>query len=157
MSTRIGPRKLRRVLEYTKNSTITRRSSDYRIDRNHSRGPIPLTIEGNSYFDLPRNEDTRTPNSVITPTTFMNASEAKTPEPLSAIGRHIEHSEEQSAPNEDSRVGNVILLVEDNSINMRVRLPVANKTPLPHVSIVRASANESPAANGSHEEARPGL
>lgn len=122
--TRIGPRKLRRVLQHAKDSTITRQPSDFRRDPSISSGPLPTIIEGSSYFDLPRSAESCTPNSVISPKSFMNASSAKTPEMSLPVGRKAETPAEQPASNDDQR-GGVILLVEDNAINMRVSLPVA--------------------------------
>lgn len=83
-----------------------------------------MTIEGDSYFDLPRNDESRT-SSLITPTTFMDASSAKTPEAYMPTDRSDEKPADESASGSQSLGGDVILLVEDNAINMRVRLPTA--------------------------------
>jgi len=87
-----------------------------------------MTIEGDSYFDLPLNDDARTPSSLITPMTFMNASSVKTPESQISAERSVEPPAEESASvaEQPGSGGDVILLVEDNAINMRVRLPTAH-------------------------------
>ena len=93
-----------------------------------SRGLMPLTIEGNSYFDLPRNEHTQTPSSLITPVTFMDASSAKTPESQKPADETAETPEIEPASGAKQPIGDVILLVEDNAINMRVRHSTSNPT-----------------------------
>ena len=83
-----------------------------------------MTIEGDSYFDLPPNDESRT-SSLITPTTFMDASSAKTPEAHMPTDRSDETPADESASGTQTPGEDVILLVEDNAINMRVRLPSA--------------------------------
>jgi hypothetical protein len=132
MNIRIGPRKLRRVLQYAKSSTITRQLSDYKSDNSRSREPLPKTIEGNSYFDLPRSQDPRTPSSLITPTSFMDASSVKTPETLRQAESPVENPAGESTTSDTKQpAGDTILLVEDNAINMRVR-----HSPLSPVTII---------------------
>jgi len=126
---RIGPRKLRRVLQYARSSIITRQLSDYKSGNHRSREPLPKTIESTSYFDLPTNDATHTPSSLITPTSFMDASSVKTPETIKPTDRSTETLEEDLTPGAKQLVGDVILLVEDNAINMRVRLSAAISTP----------------------------
>lgn len=81
-----------------------------------------MTIEGESYFDLPRDPESRAPSSLITPTSFMDASSVKTPEAQMSIERSADVPAEESASNDQHLVGDVVLLVEDNGINMRVRI-----------------------------------
>jgi hypothetical protein len=57
----------------------------------------------------------------------MIAASAKTPDALSSLSRRVAPLVAQSAASTDDQGGgDVILLVEDNTINMRVRLPSAN-------------------------------
>lgn len=82
-----------------------------------------MTIEGDSYFDLPRDSESRDPSSLITPTSFMNASSEKTPEAQTSIDHSAETPAEDTASDAEQLTGDVVLLVEDNAINMRVRSP----------------------------------
>jgi hypothetical protein len=82
-----------------------------------------MTIEGDSYFDLPRDPDSRDPSSLITLTSFMNASSEKTPEAQTTIDRSAEMPVVDTASEDKQLTGDVVLLVEDNAINMRVSFP----------------------------------
>jgi hypothetical protein len=50
----------------------------------------------------------------------MHASLADSPEGPAAVASHVDASVEQSSPNGDRVRRDLILLVEDNAINMRV-------------------------------------
>lgn len=52
----------------------------------------------------------------------MDASSVKTPEAHMPIDRPAEQPAEEQTPHAEQPSGDVILLVEDNAINMRVRL-----------------------------------
>lgn len=52
----------------------------------------------------------------------MDASSVKTPEAQMPTDRSTETPAEQSASGSKQLIGDVVLLVEDNGINMRVRL-----------------------------------
>jgi hypothetical protein len=62
----------------------------------------------------------------------MDASSVKTPETIRPADRSVEQPSEESTSDAEQLTGDVILLVEDNAINMRVRLPPANPTPRFH-------------------------
>lgn len=110
------------MLQYARSSTVTRQHSDYRADYSHFREPLPITIEGGSYFDLPQDPKLRAQSSLITPTSFMDASSIKTPEAYMPTDRSAERPAEESTSDTEQPGGDVVLLVEDNAINMRVRI-----------------------------------
>lgn len=133
---RIGPRKLSRVLRHAKDSTVTRQDSDYGLHIDRANRQSPTTIRGDnvqqkpvgasqqpsSYFDLPRDRVARSPNSLITPVSFIQASSADSPEVASAVDGQVDASAEQPAPDAGHSTADTLLLVEDNAINMRVRI-----------------------------------
>jgi hypothetical protein len=129
MFTRIGPRKLCRVLRYVRDSTITRQPSDFGSRSSRVHEPSPTIVRGDtsqrkttdqnqeSYFELPRGKTGSNRGSLITPLSFMHASLADSPE---VVDRQKDSSVEQPSPNADRVRRDLILLVEDNAINMRV-------------------------------------
>jgi CheY-like chemotaxis protein len=121
---RIGPRKLCRVIRYAKNSTITRQPSDFGTRSSRVHEPSPTIVRGDrktvdppqeSYFEIPRDGEASKRNSIITPMSFMRAALADSPV---AVDSQQDDSAEQS--NSDPVRRDLILLVEDNSLNMRV-------------------------------------
>jgi CheY-like chemotaxis protein len=121
---RIGPRKLCRVIRYAKNSTITRQPSDFGTRSSRVHEPSPTIVRGDrktvdppqeSYFEIPRDGEASKRNSLITPMSFMHAALADSPV---AVDSQQDDSTEQS--NSDPVRRDLILLVEDNSLNMRV-------------------------------------
>jgi hypothetical protein len=132
MFTRIGPRKLCRVLRYVRDSTITRQPSDFGPRGSRVHEPSPTTIRGDSsqrktispnqesYFELPRGGKASNRGSLITPLSFMHASLADSPDASTVLGRQVDASSEQPSPSADRARRDLILLVEDNAINMRV-------------------------------------
>lgn len=174
---RIGPRKLRRVFQYEADSISTPSPSASRSYGNRSRMAKPTTIEGGaprskqivrepqSYFELPREGRPRSPSSLITPISFMNAS-TTSPETPSSSGQNGEKAAEQRSSGSERHSGNMVLLVEDNVINMRVSLPVAvfeSKLivvvvvlrPIPLCTLTRrASTDHIPALDCTHEKAK---
>jgi hypothetical protein len=131
---RIGPRKLSRVLRYARDSTIIRQPGDYGSRSSRAHEPSPTTIRGDtswqsttnqyqdSYFELQHQSEARSPNSLITPISFMDASLADSPKGPAASDRDINAFVEHPASNADCVRGDKILLVEDNAFNMRVSL-----------------------------------
>jgi len=130
--TRIGPRKLCRVLRYVRDSTITRQPSDFGPRSSRVHEPSPTTIRGDtsqrktsnhsqeSYFELPHGGAASNRSSLITPLSFMQASVADSPDAIAVGERRTDAGVEQPSPNADLVRRELILLVEDNAINMRV-------------------------------------
>lgn len=122
----IGPRKLARVIANAKDSTVTREADEYALHNNSRKQSTSKVFRGNtleskadgagmvkSYFELPRvgeHQRSRKSNDLITPVSFMDASAVKTPE--------IPTETQRTAAGQS--LGDTILLVEDNAINMRV-------------------------------------
>lgn len=137
---RIGPRKLRRVLQCQVDSTATPSPSMSRSYDNRYYTAKPTTIEGpvstsqpivgepTSYFELPRDGRRRSPSSLITPISFMNAS-TKSPGTPSSSNQHSDISVERRPSGSERHGGDTVLLVEDNVINMRVSLLVIVAAP----------------------------
>lgn len=129
---RIGPRKLCRVMRYATDSTIARQPSDFGTRSSRVHEPSPTTIRGDpsrrktiaptqeSYFELPRDGEASKRNSLITPMSFMHASLADSPDGPVAVDDVQDVPAEQPASNADPVRRDLILLVEDNSLNMRV-------------------------------------
>lgn len=132
---RIGPRKLSRVLRHARDSTVTRQDSDYGSHSDCATRQSPSMIRSNSvqqkqagqtepsYFDIRPDGAARSPNSLITPVSFIQASTAESPPTASAVDSQIDASVEQPVSDVGRSRADTILLVEDNAINMRVRTP----------------------------------
>jgi hypothetical protein len=120
------------VLRYVRDSTITRQPSDFGPRGSRAHEPSPTTIRGGSsqrktispnqesYFELPRGGKRSNRGSLITPLSFMHASLAESPDASAVLERRIDASSEQPSPSADQVRRDLILLVEDNAINMRV-------------------------------------
>jgi len=112
------------VIRYAKNSTITRQPSDFGTRSSRVHEPSPTIVRGDrktvdpqqeSYFEIPRDGEAGKRNSLITPMSFMHAALADSPV---AVDSQQDDSAEQSSADPVRRY--LILLVEDNSLNMRV-------------------------------------
>jgi hypothetical protein len=124
------------VVQYAQNSTVNRKQSDFGVNSDSIyKVRTPMMIEGEipenklgdeSYFELARETESDVPNSLITPMTFMNVSSAKTPE---LVIRHDKSPAEKAELGAEQHVRDVILLVEDNAINMRVGIPLSVPPP----------------------------
>lgn len=135
---RIAPRKLSRVVKYAKDSTIIRQASDFASLNPIAQKQSPTTIRGDtsrptpnsrdqgSYFETPSSNSTaRSPSSLMTPGSLMQATTAESPVGVASVAdpdRQIEMSKAQPASNTDRPRGDMIMLVEDNNINLRVGL-----------------------------------
>ncbi|KAM0717977.1 hypothetical protein Q7P37_006309 [Cladosporium fusiforme] len=128
----IGPRKLMRAIANARSSVMTRQTSDYALYNTRAQTPSRI-IKGDtpeikpgdpektgSYFDLSRSQGgqhARTSSNLITPVSFMEASSAQTPEtPSTPVATAAQQQEADH-----------ILLVEDNTINMRLLTALMRK------------------------------
>lgn len=148
----IGPRKLMRVISNSTSSTITRNLSDYALHDTRAQ-PSSGIIKGDTsesecgnltatgpYSGLPKAAEAqheRRSSSSITPISFLNVSSQTIPE-TSAQPTRAPHGQE----------GDHILLVEDNTINMRVR----STRMFPCVYRTSLIIDSRTAIDSSHEE-----
>jgi hypothetical protein len=133
---RIGPRKLCRVIRYATDSTTTRQPSEFGSRSSRVHELSPTIIKGDtsprkmtsrnqeSYFELPRDGKAAKRSSLLTPMAFMQASLADVPDGPVSVDSQQDASAEQPASNPDRVRRDLILLVEDNSLNMRVSLHI---------------------------------
>ena len=133
---RIGPRKLCRVIRNATDSITTMQPSEFGSRSSRVHELSPTIIKGDtsprkmtsrnqeSYFELPRDGKAAKRSSLPTPMSFMQASLADVLDGPASVDSQQDASAEQPASNPDRVRRDLILLVEDNSLNMRVSLHI---------------------------------